>query len=73
MGDLKPKTLEQAEAIHETGIPFHKAVAGDPAGYEKMERKFEGEGLSRKAAQKKAARIWNSKHKGGQTVGRGRR
>ena len=73
MGDLKSKTLKEAERIHETGIPFRKAVAGDPVGYEKMRDKFQREGLSRKAAQAKAARIWNSKHKGGGTVGRGRR
>jgi hypothetical protein len=43
-----------------------------PDGYEKMRDSFIGKGMSTKAAKKKAARIWNSKHKGGQTVGRGR-
>jgi hypothetical protein len=43
-----------------------------PAGYLKMKAKFKKDGLSEKEAEKKAARIWNSKHKGGQTVGRGR-
>jgi len=33
-----------------------------PAGYEKMRDKFKKEGLSDKAAKKKAARIWNSNH-----------
>lgn len=33
-----------------------------PVGYEKMRDKFIAEGLSRVAAEKKAARIWNSKH-----------
>lgn len=33
-----------------------------PKGYEKMRDKFVKDGLSRDAAQKKAARIWNSKH-----------
>lgn len=44
-----------------------------PKGYEDMRDKFIKDGLSKKAAQKKAARIWNSKHKGSNTVGRGRR
>ncbi len=44
-----------------------------PEGYLKMKHKFIKEGLSEKAAEKKAARIWNSKHKGSQTVGRGRK
>lgn len=43
-----------------------------PKGYEKMRDKFKREGMSDAAAKKKAARIWNSKHKGGQSVGRGR-
>ena len=44
-----------------------------PAGYEKMRDKFRSGGLSKKVAQKKAAKIWNSTHKGtGRTVGRGR-
>jgi hypothetical protein len=43
-----------------------------PLGYEKMRNSFMKKGMSKKMAQGKAARIWNSKHKGGQTVGRGR-
>lgn len=44
-----------------------------PEGYERMKRKFQmNDGLSEEEATKKAARIWNSGHKGGQTVGRGR-
>jgi len=34
-----------------------------PAGYEKMRDKFKKNGMSDKAAKKKAARIWNAKHK----------
>jgi hypothetical protein len=33
-----------------------------PEGYLKMKRAFMKEGMSEKAAQAKAARIWNSKH-----------
>lgn len=45
-----------------------------PKGYEKMRDSFIKEGLPKKAAQKKAAKIWNSKHKGtGKTVGRGKK
>jgi hypothetical protein len=44
-----------------------------PAGYEKMRDSFKAKGMSSPAAKKKAARIWNSKHKGGETVGRGRK
>ncbi len=44
-----------------------------PAGYEKMRDKFIKEGLTRKNAQRKAARIYNAKHKGKGTVGRGRK
>lgn len=43
-----------------------------PRGYEKMRDAFKRKGMSSKAAKKKAARIWNAKHKGGETVGRGR-
>ena len=43
-----------------------------PKGYEKMRDAFRKKGMGKKAAQKKAARIWNSTHKGKQTVGRGR-
>lgn len=34
-----------------------------PAGYLKMKARFMRDGLSEKAAMKKAARIWNAKHK----------
>lgn len=43
-----------------------------PAGYEKMRDKFKAGGLSDKAAKTKASKIWNSKHKGRSSVGRGR-
>lgn len=43
-----------------------------PAGYEKMRDAFAEQGLNLKSAKKKAARIWNSKHKGAQAVGRGK-
>ena len=43
-----------------------------PAGYLKMKHKFMKEGMSEKAAATKAAKIWNSTHKGKETVGRGR-
>ena len=43
-----------------------------PAGYVKMRDAFKKKGMSTKAAKTKAAKIWNSKHKGGRTVGRGR-
>jgi hypothetical protein len=43
-----------------------------PAGYERMRDSFIRKGMSKKEAQGKAARLWNSKHKGGQTVGKGR-
>ena len=35
-----------------------------PAGYVRMRDSFKKKGLSDKAAKKKAAMIWNSKHKG---------
>lgn len=44
-----------------------------PAGYVKMRDSFKKEGLSDKAAKTKAAKIWNSKHKGKDTVGRGKK
>jgi hypothetical protein len=44
-----------------------------PEGYLKMKRQFIKDGMTEKAATKKAARIWNSKHKGKQTVGKGRK
>lgn len=39
-----------------------------PEGYLKMKRQFMKEGLSEKAAATKAAKIWNSKHKGKEAV-----
>lgn len=44
-----------------------------PKGYLKMKRKFISEGMTTQAAEKKAAKIWNSKHRGSKTVGRGRK
>jgi len=44
-----------------------------PKGYEKIRDSFIKEGMSKKAAQEKAAKIWNSKHKGAQSVGKGRK
>lgn len=35
-----------------------------PKGYERMRDRFMQDGMSEKAAQAKAARIWNAKHKG---------
>jgi len=43
-----------------------------PAGYIKIRNKFIRSGYSRKEAEEKAAKIWNAKHKGGETVGKGR-
>jgi hypothetical protein len=43
-----------------------------PLGYEKIRDSFIKKGMSTKAAKTKAAKIWNSKHKGKQAVGRGR-
>ena len=43
-----------------------------PPGYEKIRDKFKSQGMSTKAAKTKAAKIWNSKHKGKSAVGRGR-
>ena len=43
-----------------------------PKGYEKMRDAFVKQGMTLKAAKTKAAKIWNAKHKGGQTVGKGR-
>jgi len=34
-----------------------------PEGYEKMRDGFKRDGMSDKAAKKKAAKIWNSQHK----------
>ena len=44
-----------------------------PKGYLKMRNAFMKKGMTKKGAQKKAAKIWNSKHRGKNTVGRGRR
>jgi hypothetical protein len=43
-----------------------------PAGYEKMRDAFMKKGMSSKSAKTKAAKIWNSKHKGSSAVGRGK-
>lgn len=43
-----------------------------PAGYEKIRDSFISKGMSSRAAKTKAAKIWNSKHKGSQAVGRGK-
>jgi hypothetical protein len=42
-----------------------------PEGYVKMRDAFKKKGMKSKAAKKKAARIWNSKHPNN-PVGRGR-
>jgi len=45
-----------------------------PKGYEKMRDAFIAKGMKVVSAKRKAARIWNAKHKGtGLTVGRGRK
>lgn len=44
-----------------------------PKGYLRMRNKFIRQGMSKKGAQRKAAKIWNSRHRGKSTVGRGRR
>jgi hypothetical protein len=44
-----------------------------PKGYLKMRNAFMRKGMTKRGAQRKAAKIWNSKHKGKSTVGRGRR
>jgi len=44
-----------------------------PLGYTKMRDSFVSKGMSLKAAKTKAAKIWNAKHKGKNTVGRGRK
>jgi len=43
-----------------------------PAGYEKIRDSFISKGMSTQSAKTKAAKIWNSKHKGKSAVGRGR-
>ena len=45
---------------------------GIAVGYEKMRDAFQKKGMGKKAAQTKAAKIWNAKHKGKLTVGKGR-
>lgn len=42
-----------------------------PKGYTDMRDKFIKEGMSKKAAEAKAAKIWNAKHSGSSHVGRG--
>lgn len=45
-----------------------------PQGYVKMKEAFIKAGMDDKDAETKAAKIWNSKHKGSlETVGRGRK
>ena len=44
-----------------------------PKGYEEIRDKFKSQGLSTKAAKTKAAKIWNSKHKGKDSVGKGKK
>lgn len=44
-----------------------------PKGYLKMKKRFVSEGMTEKSAEKKATKIWNSKHRGSNTVGRGRK
>lgn len=44
-----------------------------PLGYEKIRDSFIKKGMSSSAAKTKAAKIWNSKHKGKQAVGRGKK
>jgi len=43
-----------------------------PQGYLDMKREFMKKGMSEKAAATKAAKIWNSTHKGSEAVGRGK-
>lgn len=43
-----------------------------PKGYEEIRDKFIAQGMSSKEAKTKAAKIWNSKHKGKSAVGRGK-
>jgi hypothetical protein len=43
-----------------------------PKGYEEIRDKFISSGMSTKSAKTKAAKIWNSKHKGRSAVGRGK-
>lgn len=43
-----------------------------PKGYEDIRDKFISEGMPEDKAKRKAAMIWNSKHKGSKAVGRGK-
>lgn len=43
-----------------------------PEGYIKIRDSFKSKGMSSKVAKTKAAKIWNSTHKGRSAVGRGR-
>jgi hypothetical protein len=43
-----------------------------PKGYEEIRDKFVAKGMGLKQAKTRAAKIWNSKHKGKQAVGRGK-
>lgn len=43
-----------------------------PKGYEEIRDKFLAKGMSSSQAKTKAAKIWNSKHKGKSAVGRGK-
>lgn len=44
-----------------------------PKGYEEIRDKFKKQGYSTAMAKKHAAMIWNSRHKGSQAVGRGKK
>lgn len=44
-----------------------------PKGYEEIRDKLKKKGMSTKEAKKHAAMIWNSKHKGKNSVGRGKK
>lgn len=41
-----------------------------PAGYEAIRDRFLSQGMSAAEAKRRAARIWNSKHRGSEAVGR---
>jgi len=47
-------------------------IKGIDIRYEEIRDKLISQGMSPKAAKTKAAKIWNSKHKGKKAVGRGR-
>jgi hypothetical protein len=66
---------EVLDAEHALQKEINKQNGGDavvPKGYEKMRDSFKKDGMSLKAAQTKAARIWNSKHPKN-PVGRGKK